>query len=194
MLAYTDSINNEILGEGEYHNYYLIHEVKLESNRRAIGKQYTNIKFYYRQFKDKPVESGGSTDFADIKEPPIKVTVEYNISASVKYLYEYYFNRQSELMYVSSLEITDSCRKEYLFYEKGKLFYCKKCILTSCNLKNNPTDKNETEENTFLMTDVKDISKDFSADQLKVAKKKLANAQQYLTMFDQLLLIEKTDK
>jgi hypothetical protein len=194
MLAYTDSINNEMALEGEYRNYYLIHEVKLESNRRAIGKQYTHIKFYYRQFQDKVVESGNSVDFIDIKEPPIKVTVEYNISASVKYLYEYYFNRQSELMYVSSLEITDSCRKEFLFFEKDKLFFCKKCKLTACNMENNPLVKNAIEENTFLMAEVKDISKDFSTEQLKEAKKKLANAQQYLTMFDQLLLIEKTDK
>jgi hypothetical protein len=194
MLAYTDSINNEILTEGEYRNYYLIHEVNLESNRRAIGKQYTNIKFYYRQFQDKVVESAGGVDFIDIKEPPIKVTVDYNISASVRYLYEYYFNRRSELMYVSSLEITDSCRKEFLFYEKGKLIFVRNCTLTSCNREKNPTVKNINEENIFLMANVNDISKDFNAVQLKEAKKKLANAQQYLTMFDQLLLIEKTDK
>lgn len=173
---------DEKIGDEDVFSGYLIHTIHLSSMRRAIGLQNTTVKFYYEQQSDTLIEEGENTRFVDIYKPPVKIMIEYNISASQNIKAEYYPNEKGKLIYYHYLSKgMYTSGEEFYYFENDKLIKIKSAELGSDN---EVLEKYKNFER----------EKEFTKDDLKKSKKILKNWDDYKKMFDQMIYVEKLDK
>jgi hypothetical protein len=165
-------INSSISDDGDFHDTYMVHEIKFETNKRAIGKQYTSVKFYYPFPIDSVVEADENTQFLYIYEPPVFVSVEYNIAAAQNNTFNYYFDEGSLVYYSYLSEGAYGNENEKYYFNKDKLV----SFETHSAEKNNAKDK------------------DFTENDLSSAEGILKKASEYKKMFDELVKLEDLDK
>lgn len=181
IIKYCKGIDEKI-GEDDSFSGYFIHTINLKTNRRAIGLQVTEIKFYYEQQGDTLIEKGDMTEFLDIYKPPVKVKVDYNIAASQNITIEYYPNDKGKLIYYHYL--TKGA------YTKGEEFYYFE------NEKPVKIKSVELESEYEVLEKYKDYNKekDFTKEDLKKSKEIVKNWNDYKKVFDQMIYTEKIDK
>ncbi len=170
---YCSSIDSLIANDLDLHVSFMEHSINLETNKRAIGKQYTTVKFYYPMPLDSVIESDTETEFIYVYKPPFKINVEYNIAASQKNVIDYYFNEKGKLIlykYLSKGEY--GCINLKKYFNKNKLIKDVNLKLTECNEDNSMT----IQQNSI--TEVRIIE----------------NAKSYLKLFDILVKTEQLDK
>ncbi|RPI17114.1 MAG: hypothetical protein EHM58_10375 [Ignavibacteriae bacterium] len=171
--GYCSNLDSLIEFDKDIHTAYMVHSISFETNKRAIGKQYTTVKFYYPMPVDSIVETDKGTEFIYIYKSPVKITVEYNIAASQKNIIEYYFNKKGKLIlykYLSKGEY--GCNSINKYFEKNKLIREVVLKLSDCN-----------EENALVL-------QQNSVTAVKIVE----NARTYLKMFDELVKLEQRDK
>jgi hypothetical protein len=120
--SYCSNIDSIIRFDIESHTVYMVHSINFETNKRAIGKQYTTVKFYYPMPVDSVIESDKETSFIYVYKSPVKISVEYNIAASQQNIIDYYFNEKGKLLlykYLSKGEYVCSSIKKY--FDKNKI-------------------------------------------------------------------------
>lgn len=171
--SYCNNIDSLVGLDTDTHTAYMVHSINLETNKRAIGKQHTTIKFYYPMPLDSVIESEKGTEFIYIYKSPVKINVEYNIAASQKNVLDYYFNNKGKLVlfkYQSTGEY--GCLSMRKYFQNNKLKRDVTDKLTDCNA----SDAMILQQNSI--TEVKIIN----------------NAKAYLKMFNELVKIEQLDK
>lgn len=170
--TYVSEIDSGISYDIDFHDSYMVHEIKFETNKRAIGKQFTTVKYYYPFPIDSVVEAGEKTEFIYIYKPPVKVIVEYNIAAAQNNTFNYYYDNGS-LIYYSYLS-------EGAYGNENEKYYFNKDELVSFEI--HTADDNINREGAFTE---QDISR---------AKTVLKKASEYKKMFDKLVKLEDIDK
>ncbi len=181
IIKYCKGIDEKI-GEDDGYSGYFIHTINLKTNRRAIGLQVTEIKFYYEQQGDTLIEKGDMTEFLDIYKPPVKVKVDYNIAASQNITIEYYPNDKGKLIYYHYLTKGAYTKgEEFYYFENEKPIKIKSV---------------ELESEYEVLEKYKDYNKekDFTKENLKKSKEIVNNWNDYKKMFDQMIYTEKIDK
>jgi len=169
---YVAEIDSNISYNGDFHDTYMVHEIKFETNKRAIGKQYTSVMFYYPFPIDSVVEAGENTEFLYVYKPPVLVSVEYNIAAAQNNTFNYYFDNGS-LLYYSYLS-------EGAYGNENEKYYFNKDGLVSFEI--HSAGKNIVKE------------KDFTKNDLSLASGILKKASEYQKMFNELVKLEDIDK
>jgi hypothetical protein len=169
---YVNEINKNISLDRDFHDAYMVHEIKFETNKRAIGKQFTSVKFYYPFPIDSVIEKDAGTDFLYIYKPPVCVSVQYNIAASQNNTFNYYFDEGSLVFY--------SYNSEGAYGNENEKYYFSKDELVSF--------ETHTPENNIIK------DKDFTRHDLFLAEGILKKASEYKKMFDQLVKLEDIDK
>lgn len=91
VFNYADSLDNIIMDFDSIPGNIMSNTVSIMRNERAIGMQYTKITFFYMQKEDSLVDSGNEVLFYPVYNPPVKITIEYNIAASQNVNISYYF-------------------------------------------------------------------------------------------------------
>lgn len=183
IINHCKSVDEKI-GEDEnsYGSGFWVHTIKFTSNRRAIGLQITTVKFYYEQQGDTLIEKDGSTVFLDIYNPPVKITVDYNIAASQNVKVEYYPDQKGKLIfyhYISKGMYTSG--EELFYFENDKPIKIKSSELNS-------------ESEVIEKFKNYEKEKNFSKEDLRKCKKIIKNWSDYRKMFDKMIYIEKLDK
>ena len=176
-------IDSKIAEEGEYRNFIMIHSINFESNVRAIGKQNTNIKFYYKQPGDSVVEKSNETQFIDLYKSPIKIIIEYNIAASQKININYYLNESGNLIYYHYISKGAYGNEDKEYYFEGKQF-----LLFEIKKSSDSSDKVEVQYKDFVESGI--TTKDEEALCLSIIQK----ADDYKKLFEQIIYAEKIDK
>ena len=169
---YVNEINKNISSNDGIHDTYMVHEIKFETNKRAIGKQYTSVKFYYPFPIDSVVEADENTQFLYIYKPPVFVSVEYNIAAAQNNTFNYYFNKGSLIYYSYVSEGAYGNENEKYYFSKNDLI------------------KFETHTNDDYI--IKEES--FTEQDMSRATNILEKASEYRKMFDELVKLEDIDK
>jgi hypothetical protein len=169
---YVNEINKNISYDGNFHDAYMIHEIKFETNKRAIGKQYTSVKFYYPFPIDSVVEAEENTQFLYIYKPPVFISVEYNIAAAQNNTFNYYFNNGSLVSYSYLSEGAYGIENEKYYFNKNKLI----------KFETHASDNNIIKEEGFSEQD------------LSRAANILKKASEYQKNFDELVKLEDIDK
>jgi len=170
--GYISQIDSGISYNEDFHDNYMVHEIKFETNKRAIGKQYTSAKFYFPMPGDSVVETGERTDFLYIYKPPVRVSVQYNIAASQNNTMNYYFDKGSLVFYHYSSEGEYGAENEQYYFNKDELIKF----------------ETHTPDNNIIK------EKDFTKHDLFVAENILKKAAEYRKMFDELVKLEDIDK
>jgi hypothetical protein len=169
----ADKIDSNISSDADFHDMYMVHEIKFETNKRAIGKQYTSVKFYYPMPGDSVVESDAGTDFLYIYKQPVLVSVQYNIAASQNNTFNYYFDDSGELMLYQYLSAgAYGSESSDFYFNKGELLMF----------------QTHTPDNNTIRV------KDFTRHDLFVAGNISKRAKEYKKMFDDLVKLEDIDK
>jgi hypothetical protein len=176
-------IDSIIMFDADIHTSFMVHSINFETNKRAIGKQFTNIMFYYPMPMDSVVESDKGTEFLYIYKPPVKVEVKYNIAASQDISIDYYFDEKGKLVFYHTISTgAYDCSGEKYYFAKGKLL---KRISYSIN--------NWRESNQEIVENsVKD--RDFTKNDLFLAGKIIKKSKKYIKMFNRLVELEGVDK
>lgn len=169
---YVAEIDSNISYDGDFHDAYMVHEIKFETNKRAIGKQYTSVKFYYPMPGDSVVETDAGTDFLYIYKPPVYISVNYNIAASQNNAFNYYFDEGSLVFYSYNSEGAYGNENEKYYFSKDEPI----SFETHSAEKNIIKDKDFTKHDLFLATGI------------------LKKASEYQKMFDELVKLEDIDK
>ena len=169
---YVNEINKNISFDEGIHDTYMLHEIKFETNKRAIGKQYTSVKFYYPFPIDSVVEADENTQFLYIYKPPVFVSVEYNIAAAQNNTFNYYFNKGSLIYYSYVSEGAYGNENEKYYFNKDKLV----------SFETHTADESITKQKNFTDHD------------LYVSGNTLKRAAKYLKIFDELVKLEDIDK
>jgi hypothetical protein len=170
---YCSGIDSLIANDLNLHVAFMVHSIDLETNKRAIGRQYTTVKFFYPMPLDSVIESEKETEFIYVYKPPFKINVEYNIAASQKNVIDYYFNEKGKLIlykYLSKGEY--GCIGLTKYFDKNKLIKDANLKLSDC-----------IEDNAMTM-------QQNSVTEVKI----LDNAKAYLKMFNKLVRFEQLDK
>ncbi len=168
---FVGEIDANISGDSDSHTMYMVHEIKFETNKRAIGKQYTSVKFYYPMPGDSVVESDAGTEFLYIYKPPVKVSVSYNVAASQDFVNNYYFDDTS-LVFCSFFSSGQyGALRERYYFDKGSLIRY----------------ETHTPDNDY-------IKEEFRQFDLNAADKIVKRAQNYLKTFYELVKVEQLDK
>jgi hypothetical protein len=170
--GYISQIDFGISYDEDFHDTYMVHEIKFETNKRAIGKQYTSVKFYYPFPIDSVVEADENTQFLYIYKPPVFVSVEYNIAAAQNNTFNYYFNKGSLIYYSYVSEGAYGNENEKYYFSKNDLI------------------KFETHTNDDYI--IKEES--FTEQDMSRATNILEKASEYRKMFDELVKLEDIDK
>jgi hypothetical protein len=168
----TDEIDTNISLDADFHTMYMVHSINFETNKRAIGKQYTTVKFYYPMPGDSVIESDAGTDFLYVYKPPVLVSVEYNIAASQNNNINYYFDEGSLVLYHYYSEGEYGSENERYYFNKDELV----------KFETHTADENTIKE------------KDFTRHDLFLAGNISKNAKEYKKMFDRLVKLEQIDK
>lgn len=169
---YVSEINKNISLDEDFHDNYMVHEIKFETNKRAIGKQYTSVKFYYPFPIDSVVETENRTDFLYIYKPPVCISVQYNIAAAQNNTFNYYFDDGS-LVYYSYLS-------EGAYGNENEKYYFNKDELIS--FETHAADDNIIKAEGFTERD------------MSQAANILKKASEYQKMFNELVKLEDKDK
>ena len=169
---YVNEINKNISSNDGIHDTYMVHEIKFETNKRAIGKQYTSVKFYYPFPIDSVVEADENTQFLYIYKPPVFVSVEYNIAAAQNNTFNYYFDEGSLIYYSYVSEGAYGNENEKYYFSKNDLI------------------KFETHTNDDYI--IKEES--FTEQDMSRAANILKKASEYQKMFNELVKLEDIDK
>lgn len=170
---YCNKVDSIINLDSDIHTAYMVHSINFETNKRAIGKQNTTVKFYYPMPIDSVVESEKGTDFIYIYKPPAKISVEYNIAASQNIVISYYFNEKGKLLlywYQSKGEY--GCVDTKKYFDKNKLIRESELKLPDCN----SSDAEVKQKNSFTEVRILD------------------NVKTYIKMFNELIKTEQLDK
>ena len=172
--GYISQIDFGISYDEDFHDTYMVHEIKFETNKRAIGKQYTSVKFYYPMPGDSVVETNQGADlFFYVYKPPVKVSVQYNIAASQNNTMNYYFDEEGSLVfYHYTSEGAYGAENERYYFNKDELIKF----------------ETHTPENNIIK------EKDFTKHDLSLAENILKKAAEYRKMFDELVKLEDIDK
>ena len=179
---FCEDLDEQIDLEESARNYIMIHEINFESNVRAIGKQYTSIKFFYTQPQDTLIEKNGSEIFKDIYKFPLKIMVDYNVAMSRKVSVDYYPDEKGDLIYYHYITIGAYYNgEEFIYFENG--------IPVKMQYKVANIEHNELYD---LMNYDKDS--DFSAVDINKCKTILKNWNNYKKIFEQIIFAEKIDK
>jgi hypothetical protein len=187
IIEYCRDLDSRI----EFEGGYLVHSARLETNRRAIGIQYTNVKYYYSYPGDSVIETENEVKFLYIYKPPLKVTVEYNIAASQNIFIEYYFGTEGNLIFYYMLtKGVYTCGEEKYFFKNDELLKVTSEPIENC------VDKDGTPLIDFTSGKYKSYEKDkdFTRHDLFLAGNILKKARKYLKMFDELVKLEEIDK
>jgi hypothetical protein len=169
----------------------LIHTIKFETNRRAIGIQNTEVKFYYSHPYDSVFESENEVKFLYIYKPPLKVTVEYNIAASQNISIEYYFGTEGNLIFYYMLtKGVYTCGEEKYFFKNDELLKLTSEPIENCVDKDGIplTDFTEGKYKSYMK------EKDFTRHDLFLAGNVQKKAKEYIKMFNELVKFEQIDK
>ncbi len=171
--TYCTSIDSQIIEDADIHAAYMLHTINFETNKRAIGKQYTTVKYYYPFPIDSVVETDDRTHFLYIYKPPVYVSVQYNIAAAQDNTFNYYFDNEGGLVFYRYLsEGAYGAEKEQFYFNKNKLI----------KFETHAADENIIKEN------------DFTEHDLSRAANVLKKASEYQEMFDELVKLEDIDK
>ncbi len=187
IVEYCYDLDSKI----EFEGVYLVHSIKFETNRRAIGIQYTEVKFYYPYPGDSVIENENGVQFLYLYKPPVKVKIEYNIAASQNILIEYYFGSKSNLIFYYMLtKGAYTCGEEKYFFNKDELLKIVKEPIENCVDKDGKllTDFVEGKYRSYMK------EKDFTRHDLLLSGNIQKNAKMYLKMFDELVKLEEIDK
>lgn len=180
---YVDKLNSDIASENGGYGNYFTHKINFESIVRAIGRQNTEVKFYYTQPEEEALEGGNHLEFKLKYLPPPKITVNYNIAASQDVAIEYYYRKGNLVLYHCISKGAYYCVEEKYYFENEKLIKIKVTSLAECK------DKETLETRTpFERTD------NFSKTDLKVSGKYMRNSVEYKKIFYNLVELEKLDK
>lgn len=170
---YTAKIDSLISSDADFHTEYMVHSINFETNIRAIGKQYTTVKFYFPMPPDSVIETENDVQFLYIYNPPLKISVEYNIAASQNNKINYYFDDSGYLVFYSYLsEGAYGSSKEQYYFVKDELV---KFI-------------SQTVDGTTGR------EKDFTRHDLFLSGKIQKKAKEYKKMFEELVKLEEIDK
>jgi hypothetical protein len=182
IREFCEELDGMIDLEESGRNYIMIHEINFESNLRAIGKQYTSIKFFYTQQQDTLIEKGDASVFLDIYKPPVKVTTDYNIAMSQKVFVDYYPDESGNLIFYRRLTTGAFMNgEEFIYFEND----------SPVNMKY----KTENIENNDLYNLMNyDKSSDFTQADIKRCKTILQNWNDYKKIFERIVFAEKIDK
>lgn len=171
--SYCNNIDSIISSDYDTHTAYMVHSVNFETNKRAIGKQYTTIRFYYPMPLDSVIETEKETSFIYVYKSPVKINVEYNIAASRKNTIDYYFNDKGKLILYKYLsEGENGCISLKKYFNKNKLIKDAVLKLPGCN------EGNDIDLHRNPITE----------------KNIIENAKAYLKLFDTLVNAEQSDK
>ena len=187
IVEYCEDLDSRLNTDGAY----LVHTVKFETNRRAIGIQHTDVKFYYSHPNDSVIETENEIKFLYIYKPPLKVTVEYNIAASQNIFIEYYFGNEGNLiLYYMLTKGAYTCGEEKYFFKNNELLKVTSEPIENC------VDKDGTPLVDFTSGKYKSYEKDknFTRHDLFLAGNIQKKAKKYLKMFDELVKFEQIDK
>jgi hypothetical protein len=170
---YTAKIDSIISYDADFHTAYMVHSINFETNIRAIGKQYTTVKFYFPMPPDSVIETENDVQFLYIYKPPVKVSVEYNIAASQNNKINYYFDNSGNLVFYNYIsEGAYGSEKEQYYFVKDELA---KFVI-------------QTTEGTTGK------EKDFTRHDLFLSGNVQKKAKEYKKMFDELVKLEEVDK
>jgi hypothetical protein len=169
---YVAKIDSNLSYDEDFHDAYMVHEIKFETNKRAIGKQYTSVKFYYPFPIDSVAEADENTQFLYIYKPPVFVSVTYNIAAAQNESVNYYFDEGS-LVYYSFLS-------EGAYGNENEKYYFNKDELVSF--------ETHTDDNNIIKEE------GFTEHDLSRAANILKKASKYQKMFNELVKLEDIDK
>lgn len=165
-------INSSISDDGDFHDTYMVHEIKFETNKRAIGKQFTSVKFYYPFPIDSVVEADENTQFLYIYKPPVFVSVEYNIAAAQNNTFNYYFDEGSLIYYSYISEGAYGNENEKYYFNKNELIKF----------------ETHTNDDNIIKGEV------FTEQDMSRAANILKKASEYQKMFNELVKLEDIDK
>ena len=187
IVEYCHDLDSRI----EFEGVYLVHSIKFETNRRAIGIQFTEVKFYYPYPGDSVVEKENDVQFLYLYKPPVKIKIEYNIAASQNILKEYYFGSEGNLVFYYMLtKGAYTCGEEKYFFKNDELLKITREPIENCVDKDGKllTDFVEGKYKSYMK------DKDFTRHDLFLAGNIQKNAKKYLKMFDELVKLEQIDK
>jgi hypothetical protein len=152
---------------------YRTHYLELNTMQAAIGLQTTKVAFRYSAYQSDPEEYPDKLDYT-----LAKISVDYNISDGMEYHTEYLFDENQNLIFYYRKAEGQWENYQYRYYfNKGKLI---KVIIKSIN-------------EMGLKIDYTNI-KDFKEKDIKYAHECFANADEYLSFFNQMINIEQIDK
>ena len=100
---YCSQIDSMMMLDSDIHTAFMVHSISFETNKRAIGKQFTNVRFYYPMPIDSVAETDKGSEFLYIYKPPFKVEVKYSIAASQDNSIDYYLDEEGKLVFYRSI-------------------------------------------------------------------------------------------
>jgi hypothetical protein len=180
---YCYRIDSLITLDADIHTIYMVHSISFETNKRAIGKQYTTVRFYYPMPLDSVVEDANGVDFLYIYKSPVKVVVEYNIAASQNITVDYYYDENGSVVfyhYVSKGAY--GCEGEKYYFTGDELLKLLFYTIDNC-----------TESGGTVTVNV-EKDKDFTRHDLFLSGHVFKKSKEYVKMFDELVKLEEVDK
>lgn len=173
IVNYTVKIDSLISSDADFHSLYMVHSINFETNIRAIGKQYTTVKFNFPMPPDSVIETENDVRFLYIYKPPVKVSVEYNIAASQNNKINYYFDDSSNLIFYSYLSEGEygSNKEQYYFVIDELIKFV-----------------------SYTPEGAIEKEKDFTRHDLFLSGNIQKKAKEYKKMFDELVKLEEIDK
>lgn len=155
----------------------LHHEIAFKTLVPGIGFQFTTVRFYYEFLQD---DETGET----LESPLIKVTLDYMIAASVSIYIEYVFNDAEELIFHYLKAEGMECGEKRFYFDQEKLI----------KVKVNSLGEECIESGAGYIYEDYERTKDFSIEDYAKAKKIVKKARGYTEFFDEMQMIEQSDK
>jgi hypothetical protein len=172
---YTDSIDNILKNSDGLPGDVFCNTITMRSNKRAIGIQDTKISFFFMQRDDSVYEDVNGVQFIPRYNPPLKILVEYNVSA-IPVIIAYYFDNTGMLVYYNNK------------YSSGEESSQNKCWFNSGIIQRIEKYTGESKNPVY------EKSESFSSKDYGDAKKILFKSGLYVNMYYKIFDTEKIDK